>query len=153
MLKKNFFCFYRILYRIWPIHCVKIKSVSTRGRSGGAVEIWSSKILSRFFQYEISRILKFWLYLSLTHSLNYPDSEIQPKKFNGTSEKFEIPFLEHRILEPSRQHQLSQYAPQIEAYDVSFSFRLRVCWSAYAIRKNGCFTKISKQNHVLNTFS
>ena len=75
------------------------------------------------------------------------------KKFNGTSEKFEIPFLEHRILEPSRQHQLSQYAPQIEAYDVSFSFRLRICWFAYAIQKNGCFTKISEKNHVLNTFS
>ena len=143
MLKKFFFCFYRILYRIWPIHCVKIKSVSTRGRSGGAVEIWSSKILSRIFQYEISRILKFWLYLSLTHSLNYPDSEIQPKKFNGTSEKFEIPFLEHRILEPSRQHQLSQYAPQIEAYDLSFSYHLRVSQSAHAIPRNSVFNENS----------
>ena len=63
------------------------------------------------------------------------------KKFNGTSEKFEIPFLEHRILEPSRQHQLSQYAPQIEAYDLSFSYHLRVSQSAHAIPRNSVFNE------------
>ena len=65
------------------------------------------------------------------------------KKFNGTSEKFEIPFLEHRILEPSRQHQLSQYAPQIEAYDLSFSFHPRVSQSAHAIPRNSVFNENS----------
>ena len=70
------------------------------------------------------------------------------KKFNRTSEKFKIPFLEHQILEASRHHQLPQYAPQIEAYQLSFTLHLRVCQSAHAILRNSVFTENPVQEQV-----
>ena len=65
------------------------------------------------------------------------------KKIHRTSKKYKILFLEHPVLEPSRQHQLSQYAPQIEAYDLSFSYHLRVSQSAHAIPRNSVFNENS----------
>ena len=61
------------------------------------------------------------------------------KKFHRTSQKFKILFLEHQILEASRHHQLPQYAPQIEAYQLSFTLHLRICQSAHAILRNSIF--------------
>ena len=61
------------------------------------------------------------------------------KKIHRTSKKYKILFLEHPVLEPSRQHQLSQYVYQIEVYKVSCPFGLRVCRSVDGIHRNRVF--------------